>query len=56
MKGHLAVIVVLGFLVCSSAGINILSFNIQQFGLTKYAKQNVVDVLINVSRPGADIA
>lgn len=60
MKGHLllyaTVLLVAGFLCpvyCEDTanGLSVLSFNIRQFGTTKYAKQDVVDVLIDVSTP-----
>ena len=35
-------------LLSYSRGLTILSFNVRQFGVTKYGKQNVVDVLIKV--------
>ena len=51
MKGQtVAVLVCLLLLQDTCSSLEILSFNIRQFGKTKYGKQDVVDVLIKVCK------
>lgn len=44
-----ASVILLSLVVQSIYPLNILSFNIKNFGMTKYSKQYVIDVLIDVS-------
>ena len=51
MEGHkLGLVILLSFsvLLHSTNSLDILSFNIRQFGTSKYSKQNIVDILLQV--------
>lgn len=47
--GAFAVFVAVSFVVCHGQTLNVLSFNVRQFGQSKYSKQDVIDTLIQVT-------